>query len=241
MKVFYIEKGDIFSIEGVKNYAHGCNCAGAMGKGIALQFREKYPEMYKQYVALCKNGDFKPGGVFDYSENGTHIYNLGTQETWRTKAKLDYIRMSFRKMLELATASQVASIAMPAIGAGLGGLAWDSVKNNIEEIVREFSSDINLYVVEKYEKRVNRIYIKKKWDEENIIFYLEFENDYAIKQMEIHGNTIVRLSQEHPVEGEFFLYDQTLSDLEIEPHDYITEDEFYKIWRKDDHGHLTKY
>jgi Macro domain. len=93
-----------------------------MGKGIALQFREKYPEMYKQYVALCKNGDFKPGGVFDYSENGTHIYNLGTQETWRTKAKLDYIRMSFRKMLELATASQVASIANACNRSRLGGV-----------------------------------------------------------------------------------------------------------------------
>lgn len=54
--VYYIEKGDIFSIAGVWSYAHGCNCAGAMGKGIALEFKKRYPEMYKQYVALCHSG-----------------------------------------------------------------------------------------------------------------------------------------------------------------------------------------
>lgn len=150
MKISYIEKGDIFSIEGVRNYAHGCNCAGAMGKGIALQFREKYPEMYKQYVTLCKNGSFKPGDVFDYSENGTHIYNLGTQKTWRTKAELEYIKVSLKKMLEFAIDSHVSCIAMPAIGAGLGGLTWDSVKQIIEEVASEYSNNITLYVVEKY-------------------------------------------------------------------------------------------
>ena len=47
--VKYISEGDIFKIEGVNNYAHGCNCAGAMGKGIALVFRAKYPQMYNKY------------------------------------------------------------------------------------------------------------------------------------------------------------------------------------------------
>lgn len=44
----YIKNGNIFTLDGINCYAHGCNCAGAMGKGIALQFRSKYPEMYKQ-------------------------------------------------------------------------------------------------------------------------------------------------------------------------------------------------
>ena len=61
--------------------------------------------------------------------------------------------MSLRKMLELASESQVTSIAMPAIGAGLGGLTWDSVKGIIEEIASEFSIDIVLFIVETYEKK----------------------------------------------------------------------------------------
>ena len=153
MKVIYLAKGDIFNIELVRNYAHGCNCAGAMGKGIALQFRKRYPDMYIQYVSLCKSGQFMPGGVFDYCTNGEHVYNLGTQRTWREKAKLDYIRMSLRRMLELAIADNVSRIAMPAVGAGLGGLIWNSVRQVIEEVTSEFPNDIVLYVVEKYEQQ----------------------------------------------------------------------------------------
>ena len=44
--VYYIQEGDIFRIPQIRNYAHGCNCAGAMGKGIALQFKDRFPQMY---------------------------------------------------------------------------------------------------------------------------------------------------------------------------------------------------
>ena len=80
----YIERGDIFNIEGVNNYAHGCNCVGAMGKGIALQFKNKYPKMYSEYRAMCKDDLFNPGDVFDYNYGNGHIYNLGTQVSWKT-------------------------------------------------------------------------------------------------------------------------------------------------------------
>ncbi len=145
-----IPEGDIFGIEGVSSYAHGCNCAGAMGKGIALQFREKFPEMYKEYKALCKSDSYKPGDVFDYDYGKGHIYNLATQVSWRTKAKIEYIRESVSRMFELATVDGVREIAMPTIGAGLGGLVWSDVK----EVIAEISSGyplIDLYIVEKYQ------------------------------------------------------------------------------------------
>lgn len=51
----FIAYGDIFSISGISCYAHGCNCAGAMGKGIALQFKKRFPQMYLQYRKnVCK-------------------------------------------------------------------------------------------------------------------------------------------------------------------------------------------
>ncbi len=145
----FIEKGDIFSIEGVENYAHGCNCAGAMGKGIALQFRSKFPEMYRQYKEMCINGSFKPGDVFDYNYGKGHVYNLGTQQTWRTKAKIEYIRQSISKMCEIATMEKVSKIALPAIGAGLGGLDWNAVKNELSLISQNYPK-VDLYVVEQY-------------------------------------------------------------------------------------------
>lgn len=147
----YIEKGNIFSITGVNNYAHGCNCAGAMGKGIALQFKNKYPKMYSEYHTLCKEGLFKPGDVFDYNYGGGHIYNLGTQTSWRTKARLDYIENAIDRMLELAALDSVTKIALPAIGAGLGGLNWDDVKEILNSKSADYP-DIELYVIESYSK-----------------------------------------------------------------------------------------
>ena len=145
----YIEKGDIFSISGVSSYAHGCNCAGAMGKGIALQFRSKYPEMYSEYKTMCEEGIYKPGDVFDYNYGDGHIYNLATQATWRTKAKIKYIEQSVKTMLELAMRDNVTKIAIPAIGAGLGGLKWDEVKDVLNRVSADYPA-IELYVVETY-------------------------------------------------------------------------------------------
>lgn len=149
--VHYIAKGDIFTLEGVSSYAHGCNCAGAMGAGIAVQFRDKFPKMYEEYKALCKSGAFNPGDVFDYDYGKGHIYNLGTQKTWRTKAKLEYIKESLVRMLELASRDSVKAIAMPAIGAGYGGLKWTDVCSVIDQVAVDYPG-IELYVVEAYDK-----------------------------------------------------------------------------------------
>lgn len=145
----FIERGDIFNIKDVNNYAHGCNCAGAMGKGIALQFKNKYPKMYSEYRAMCKDGLFNPGDVFDYNYGNGHIYNLGTQVSWKTKARMEYIENSVGRMLELAASDNLTKIALPAIGAGLGGLNWTDVKEILNRVSVNYP-DIELYVVEAY-------------------------------------------------------------------------------------------
>lgn len=149
--ITYISHGDIFSIEGVTSYAHGCNCAGAMGKGIALTFREKYPQMYDTYRSLCRKGLFQPGSVYEYYTGKGYVFNLGTQISWRTGATLPFIRKALHNMVSFALNNNVRKIAMPAIGAGLGGLRWDDVKRIIEDIAGTIPSEhLMLYVVESY-------------------------------------------------------------------------------------------
>jgi O-acetyl-ADP-ribose deacetylase (regulator of RNase III) len=97
--ITYIECGDIFKLPGITNYTHGCNCSGAMGKGIALQFRTKFPEMYREYKQLCGEGKFKLGDVFKYKYRDGYIFNLGTQKSWRTKAENRRDRAVLIKML----------------------------------------------------------------------------------------------------------------------------------------------
>ncbi|NPD80804.1 macro domain-containing protein [Prevotella sp. PINT] len=147
--VRYIKEGDIFTLSNMYSFAHGCNCAGAMGKGIALQFREKYQDMYAQYRNMCKENLFKPGDVFDFYYGEGHIYNLATQKTWRSKARIEYIEQALTKMLELAERDGVKRIAMPAIGAGLGGLLWKDVKITIDKIAGSHQH-IELVVVESF-------------------------------------------------------------------------------------------
>ena len=149
----YIPRGDIFRLPGVTSYAHGCNCAGAMGKGIAIQFRNKYPKMFAEYKKLCWAGLYNPGDVFPYEyQPGCFVYNLATQKHYAIHgqlAKLEHIRKSVKKMLEHAAVHCVTDIALPKIGAGLGGLNWEDVQIALEDVAEDYPG-ITLHVVEEY-------------------------------------------------------------------------------------------
>lgn len=149
--VTYLKEGNIFNIPGVSNYAHGCNCAGAMGKGIAVQFKEKFPEMYLQYKKLCRSGTFTLGEVFMYNYGDGRVFNLGTQQSWTTKAEISAVNVAIGKMLQLAAENQVTQIALPKIGAGLGKLDWESVKRVINEQATTYP-EIDLFVVENFKE-----------------------------------------------------------------------------------------
>lgn len=147
--VTYIEFGNIFNLQGISSYAHGCNCAGAMGKGIALQFKKKFPKMYIEYKKLCKEGLFSLGDLYTYDyDNGT-IFNLGTQTTWKTKADIKAIESSLIKMFSYAQQNNILGIALPKIGAGLGGLNWNDVKFIINIVAKDYPN-VDLFVVENY-------------------------------------------------------------------------------------------
>jgi O-acetyl-ADP-ribose deacetylase (regulator of RNase III) len=140
--------GDLFATPELRTFAQGCNCAGAMGKGIAVFFKQRWPKMYEEYRRRCKNGTFRLGDVFTWVETGYTIFNLGTQESWKTKAELWAIESSINGMLRLAEEQSIRTIALPKIGAGLGGLPWEQVKERILNTAG--SSAIELCVCEKY-------------------------------------------------------------------------------------------
>ena len=140
-----------YILQDIKNYAHGCNCAGAMGKGIALQFKNKFPKMYLEYKKRCKDGLFSLGDVFTYNYGNGIIFNLGTQASWKTKADINAIEHALIKMLSYASQNNILKIAMPKIGAGLGGLNWIDVKQTIDKVAMNHLK-INLLVVENYKE-----------------------------------------------------------------------------------------
>jgi O-acetyl-ADP-ribose deacetylase (regulator of RNase III) len=140
--------GDLFAARELDALAHGCNCAGAMGKGIAVELHARFPAMYAEYKRRCAAGRFQLGDVFEWDEGPLTVYNLGTQKTWRTKAQLADVERALATMIEVAERRGIERIGLPRIGAGLGGLPWAQVKARIEALAA--ATAIELVVFESF-------------------------------------------------------------------------------------------
>jgi O-acetyl-ADP-ribose deacetylase (regulator of RNase III) len=143
--VILYRSGDLFSDQNVQALAHGCNCAGAMGRGIAVEFRKRWPSMYEEYRRACRLGALQPGGIFPWQHDGLWIYNLGTQRHWRTKATAEAVRESVAAMAEHAEVHGVDRIAMPRIASGLGGMAWGTVQSILSDCLQERDLLVTVY------------------------------------------------------------------------------------------------
>ena len=130
--------GDLFEQRDVYALAHGVNCVGRMGAGIATEFRRRWPKMFAEYAQACRAGELRPGSIFAYQISADRwVYNLATQHAPGRDARLDAVADSLRAALAHARAHQVASIALPRIGAGIGGLDWRAVAATIEKVACE--------------------------------------------------------------------------------------------------------
>lgn len=141
-------KGNLFGAHELDALAHGCNCAGAMGKGIAVEFRRRFPEMYEEYRSLCHARRFNLGDVFTWSSEDLVVFNLATQKTWRTGASLDAVRRSLEAMARIAEERGLRRVGLPRIAAGLGGLDWSEVR--AELIAVAAGTPVMLVVFEEY-------------------------------------------------------------------------------------------
>jgi len=113
------------------------NCVGVMGKGIALQFRQAYPDNYKFYRAACERGAVRPGEMLVY-DRGQLIYpryiiNFPTKRHWKEKSRMEYIDAGLAALVRQVKTRGIQSIAIPPLGAGSGGLDWAKVKPKIEK------------------------------------------------------------------------------------------------------------
>ncbi|HEY0231073.1 MAG TPA: macro domain-containing protein [Dokdonella sp.] len=133
--------GDLLKADRVDALVNTVNCVGVMGKGIALQFKLKWPENYQAYEAACRRGEVQIGKMFvcDLGALATpkYIINFPTKEHWRGRSKIAYIRAGLLDLVEQIRSLNISSIAVPPLGAGNGGLAWDEVRPVIEEAFRE--------------------------------------------------------------------------------------------------------
>jgi O-acetyl-ADP-ribose deacetylase (regulator of RNase III) len=150
MPITYLS-GDLFAnIVSAEAFAHGCNCQGSMGAGIAVEFKRRYPAMFEIYRAMCKADprQLHPGDCFFWrsTDDQPHVFNLATQEHyWRSRATYDAVRAALNAMRQRADTEGVTSIAMPRIGAGHGGLSWKKVRAIIDEVFGDWNGSLYVY------------------------------------------------------------------------------------------------
>ena len=112
------------------------NCVGVMGKGLALQFKQSFPENFEEYRRACQLGEVEPGRMFTVPTgrltNPRYIINFPTKRHWKNPSRIEDIETGLEALIETVRRFGIRSIAVPPLGCGNGGLAWSRVAPLIE-------------------------------------------------------------------------------------------------------------
>jgi O-acetyl-ADP-ribose deacetylase (regulator of RNase III) len=131
------------------------NTVGVMGKGIALMFKKRFRENFEQYAVACKNQQVRIGKMFitmtGEPDGPKWIVNFPTKQNWRAPSKLEWIEEGLKDLRRFIMEERVVSIAIPALGAGNGGLNWSDVKAEIEKALGDLT-DVDVVVFEPTEQ-----------------------------------------------------------------------------------------
>jgi O-acetyl-ADP-ribose deacetylase (regulator of RNase III) len=117
------------------------NTVGVMGKGIALEFRQAFPENFKVYAAACKREEVFPGKMLVVPThrlgNPKFVINFPTKRHWKCKSRVEDVEAGLRDLVDLIRREKIQSIAVPPLGCGNGGLDWNVVRPKIEQALAE--------------------------------------------------------------------------------------------------------
>ncbi len=141
----------IFEIYDANVLINTVNCVGVMGKGLALEFKHRFPENYKVYKKHCRKESIKIGVIFNHVENDIIIMNFPTKIHWKNNSEYEWIEKGLKtlraSLITLSKTNPDFIVAIPKLGCNNGGLQWNVVKKLIQSAL----SDINLtiYICEK--------------------------------------------------------------------------------------------
>jgi O-acetyl-ADP-ribose deacetylase (regulator of RNase III) len=150
LTVIEIRQGDILSAD-VDALVNSVNCVGIMGRGIALQVRNAFPENYDAYQVACRRHEVEPGRMFVFETRQLvgirYIINFPTKRHWRGRSRLSDIEIGLSALVDEIKKRQIRSIAVPPLGCGLGGLDWRDVRPRIVRAL-EAVPDVHAIVFE---------------------------------------------------------------------------------------------
>lgn len=138
--------GNIFNTKAMA-VVNTVNCVGAMGKGIALDFKLRFPEMFKEYQRICFRHLLKPGQILPYKKSNPIILNFAIKDDWKDPSKVEWIEETLQKFANNYKKLGITSIAFPWMGAMNGGIPIEKIKS----LTRKYLSDLTDIDIEVYD------------------------------------------------------------------------------------------
>lgn len=137
--------GDMFSSD-AQTLVNTVNCVGIMGKGVAFEFKKRFPDMFEDYARRCERKAVKLGEPYIYEDkSGIKILNFPTKDHWRSASRLSDIESGLTYLAEHYEKWGIKSIAMPPLGCGNGGLEWSEVGPLIYQKLYRLPIDIEVF------------------------------------------------------------------------------------------------
>ncbi len=137
-----------FEPNNIQVWVNPINCKGIMGAGLAAFYRDEFPEMHEDYKQRCKREEILMGQPYLYKKSTPWILNFPTKNHWKDRSKLTDIEQGLQYFVEHAKEWDIQSIAFPALGCGLGKLAW----NKVYPLMRKYLQQLEGVRVEIFSK-----------------------------------------------------------------------------------------
>ena len=150
-----LTQGDLFRSK-AQTLVNAVNCVGVMGKGLAKEFRDRWPGMFREYAAACRRGEVRSGKPFLYRERASQILCFPTKDHWKDPSRYELIEEGLRAIRDHYREWEIRSLALPALGCGLGGLEWEKVRVLMEKHLKDLQIDIEVYAPSDADLMVDR-------------------------------------------------------------------------------------
>lgn len=138
-------KGNLFNSK-AQTLINTVNCVGVMGKGVALEFRRRFPEMFEAYQRICEDRKLRPGQILPYRVGQPWILNFAVKNDWKQPSRMEWVEDCLERFVMNYRQLGITSVAFPWIGAMNGGLPWEKVHTLMLSYLLPLE-DINIEII----------------------------------------------------------------------------------------------
>jgi len=144
-----IKKGNIFQTT-CEALVNPVNCMGVMGKGLAYEFRLRYPDLYQEYKKQCEKNQIQIGKLWIYkAKDGKVIVNFPTKYHWKYPSKIEYLEKGLKNFVEIYKQEGITSIAFPVLGSENGKIPLQVALNVMKMYLQNLDLKIEIYIFDK--------------------------------------------------------------------------------------------